>query len=82
MKLWPSDAEIKPKVYNVTDYTALHPLQTYEAANYDPARRKTLDRPSTMDDVIDFIVEFMNSDVSCLLLNSNYCLISCRMWAL
>ena len=51
------------KVYNVTDYAPLHPKICYPAAAYDPARKKLVDRPSTIEDVIDFVVDFMDSDV-------------------
>lgn len=64
----------------MTDYTALHPSQIHEAADYDPARRKTLDKPSTMDDVIDFVLDFMNSDVSCMPFHLSCYQYFCRMW--
>ena len=31
--------------------------------SYDPAVRKVLERPSTMDDVAEFVMEYINSDV-------------------
>lgn len=37
--------------------------RTHAPGTYDPAKRKYLDRPSTMDDVADFIMEYINSDV-------------------
>ncbi|KAH8120135.1 RdRP-domain-containing protein [Phellopilus nigrolimitatus] len=49
-------------VYNITTYKPLFPRQTCEAASYSTAKRKELDRPSTMNDVIDFIVEYINAD--------------------
>jgi RNA-dependent RNA polymerase len=42
---------------------AFMPKKTYSPAPYTPATRKVLDRPSTMDDVADFFVEYINSDV-------------------
>jgi RNA-dependent RNA polymerase len=38
------------------------------AAEYTPAVRKELTRPSTMSDVADFVVDFINSDVSAIFL--------------
>jgi RNA-dependent RNA polymerase len=42
----------------------LLPERTFPPANYDPAKRKCLDRPSTMQDVADFVTEYITSDVS------------------
>jgi hypothetical protein len=50
--------------YNVTDFQDLHPPQNYPPAAYTPAPKKLLDRPSTMDDVADFVADYINSDVS------------------
>jgi hypothetical protein len=49
--------------YNVTSLTDLHPSQNFPPAAYEPALRKTLTRPSTMDDVADFVADYINSDV-------------------
>jgi RNA-dependent RNA polymerase len=50
--------------YNVTPFIDLHPPQNYPPAAYEPAQRKTLTRRSTMDDVADFVADYINSDVS------------------
>ncbi|KDQ63790.1 hypothetical protein JAAARDRAFT_120957 [Jaapia argillacea MUCL 33604] len=50
-------------VYNVTTFPSLLAKATYEAASYDPAPKKLLDRHSTMEDVADFVVDYINSDV-------------------
>ena len=42
----------------------LLPTRTYPPANYNPAKKKLLDRPSTMEDVADFVTEYLTSDVS------------------
>ncbi len=42
----------------------LLPTRTYAPANYNPAKRKLLDRPSTMQDVAEFVTEYITSDVS------------------
>jgi len=49
--------------YNVTWFKDLHPQQNYHPAAYDPAPKKLLDRPSTMDDVADFVVDYISSDI-------------------
>ncbi|KAN0128358.1 RNA dependent RNA polymerase domain containing protein [Lactarius tabidus] len=49
--------------YNVTWLEDLHPRQNLTPAAYDPAPRKQLDRPSTMDDVGDFVVDYISSDI-------------------
>ncbi|KAI5122595.1 hypothetical protein M0805_004810 [Coniferiporia weirii] len=49
-------------LYNVTVCKELLPKETREAASYEPAKRKELNRPSTMADVIDFVVDYMNAD--------------------
>jgi hypothetical protein len=41
----------------------LHPQHCHPPAMYEPAKRKQLDRPSTVDDLADFVVEYINSDV-------------------
>ena len=40
------------------------PNETYVAAEYNPARRKTLKRPAQWQDIIDFVAEYIYSDVS------------------
>ncbi|KAI0033371.1 RNA-directed RNA polymerase 2 [Vararia minispora EC-137] len=39
------------------------PQSIYRPATYEPAEKKMLDRPATMRDVADFIVDYINSDV-------------------
>ncbi|KAI0704900.1 RdRP-domain-containing protein [Cytidiella melzeri] len=48
--------------YRVTMLKSLLPTRTYPPASYDPAKRKLLDRPSTMQDVADFVTEYITSD--------------------
>ncbi|KAI0348632.1 RdRP-domain-containing protein [Trametopsis cervina] len=48
--------------YRVTMLEFLLPKRTFSPANYDPAKRKMLDRPSTMEDVADFVTEYITSD--------------------
>ncbi|KAG6813071.1 hypothetical protein H0H92_014130 [Tricholoma furcatifolium] len=38
-------------------------LKTQKPATYAPAQKKLLDRPSTMNDVAEFVMEYINSDV-------------------
>lgn len=51
-------------VYNVTFLKDLYPSQNFPPAKYDPAPRKLLEQPSTMDDVADFVADYISSDVS------------------
>ncbi|KAF7791939.1 hypothetical protein EIP86_002965 [Pleurotus ostreatoroseus] len=48
--------------YRVTMIESLMPTRTFAPADYTPAPKKTLDRPSTMQDVADFVVDYINSD--------------------
>lgn len=50
-------------LYNVTEFVPLHPSKLYEAAAYPPADRLELNRPSTMEDVADFVVDYINNNV-------------------
>ncbi len=50
-------------VYNVTEFEKLFPKHQYAAAAYTAATRKELDRLSTIDDVADFVVDYIVSDV-------------------
>ncbi|KAH9025081.1 RdRP-domain-containing protein [Lactarius hengduanensis] len=49
--------------YNVTFFKDLHPPQNHPPGAYDPAPKKLLDRPSTMVDVADFVVDYISSDI-------------------
>ncbi|KAH9025869.1 RdRP-domain-containing protein [Lactarius pseudohatsudake] len=49
--------------YNVTFFKDLHPPLNHPPGAYDPAPKKFLDRPSTMDDVADFVVDYISSDI-------------------
>ena len=51
-------------LYNVTTRRDLLPHTTYAPASYDPATKKLLDCECTMDDVADFVAEYISSDVS------------------
>ncbi|KAJ7783448.1 RNA-directed RNA polymerase 2, partial [Mycena maculata] len=39
------------------------PERTYRPAEYTPAPKKLIDHPSTMKDVAEFVIEYINSDV-------------------
>ncbi|VDB94249.1 unnamed protein product [Peniophora sp. CBMAI 1063] len=41
----------------------LRPRRLHEPASYTPVQKKMLNRPSTMNDVADFVVDYINSDV-------------------
>lgn len=40
--------------------------EVYPPGEYTPAPKKMLDRPSTMEDVAEFVMEYITSDVSFL----------------
>ncbi|KAF6766302.1 RNA-directed RNA polymerase 2 [Ephemerocybe angulata] len=55
-------------VYNIIplnnpELAAFEPAKTHEAAKYAPAKRKVLDRKSTMRDVAEFVMDYIVSDV-------------------
>lgn len=53
-------------VYNLiplNDLPEFRPTKSSPPASYTPSERNILDRPSTMADVSDFVMEYINSDV-------------------
>lgn len=53
-------------VYNLISlkkYPEFTPSRKHDPAIYPPAERKLVDHPSTMEDVADFVMEYINSDV-------------------
>jgi len=51
-------------VYNVTPMKELHPPECNQVpAEYIPATKKLLPQPSTMEDVADFVADYINNDV-------------------
>jgi len=63
-------------VYNLIPLDELpefEPLRLSPPADYDPAPKKLLDRPSTMVDVAEFVMEYINSDVSFFVLFLQFC---------
>ncbi|PCH36046.1 hypothetical protein WOLCODRAFT_91813 [Wolfiporia cocos MD-104 SS10] len=55
--------------YNVTTATTLIPPYTYEPAAYDSAQKKLVNHESTMEDVADFIAEYITSDTVGIIAN-------------
>ncbi|EEB88688.1 hypothetical protein MPER_13331, partial [Moniliophthora perniciosa FA553] len=52
-------------VYNLIPLSVLTeftPANTYQPAEYKKAEKKMLNRPSTMADVAEFVMEYINSD--------------------
>ncbi|KAH9946766.1 RNA dependent RNA polymerase-domain-containing protein [Amylocystis lapponica] len=49
-------------VYNLTTMESMLPPRSYHAASYTPAKRKEVPYPSTMDDVAEFVAEYISSD--------------------
>lgn len=54
-------------LYSVICDSALLPTEHQEPAEYPPVGTRKLDRDSTIEDVCDFIVEYIDSDVLGLL---------------
>ncbi|CAK5265089.1 unnamed protein product [Mycena citricolor] len=54
-------------LFSVISYSQLLPTSTDDAASYADGSTLTLDRDSTVDDICDFVVEYINSDVLGLL---------------
>jgi D-aminopeptidase len=57
-------------VYNLiplVEFPQFKPTRIYTPAKYNPVLKKLLDHPSTMADVAEFVMEYINSDVSCRL---------------
>ena len=51
-------------LYNVTTRSALIPRRTYAPAAYDPVPRHVIDVESTMEDVAEFVADYIYNDVS------------------
>ncbi|KAG6878981.1 hypothetical protein C0992_006116 [Termitomyces sp. T32_za158] len=49
--------------FSVILYEPLLPSDAEDAANYEHAETRTIERDSTVEDICDFIVEYINSDV-------------------
>ncbi|CAL1696034.1 unnamed protein product [Somion occarium] len=49
-------------IYCCTMLESLMPTRTYAPAQYSPAEKVLLDRPSTMEDVANFVTEYIYSD--------------------
>ena len=68
--------------YNITSLLDLPVRRTYPAAAYTDAPKKVLDRKCTMDDVADFVVDYINSDVSVFFTGVYHQPIFRRFWVL
>ncbi len=58
-----SSRTLQGDVYCVTNLEQLLPPRCYEPAAYAPTERKVLNRRSTMQDVADFVTEYLSNDV-------------------
>ena len=50
-------------LYSIIKYSPLLPTEHAEPGSYEPVGTRTLDRDATVEDICDFIVEYINSDV-------------------
>ena len=50
-------------LYSIIKYGPLLPTELKEAASYVGPKPELLDRDSTIEDICDFVVEYLNSDL-------------------
>ena len=50
-------------MFSVICHEPLLPTTFEDAANYEPAETYKIERDSTVEDICDFVVEYINSDV-------------------
>ena len=50
-------------MYSVITDGSLLPTEYIQPANYEGVGTRTLEREATIDDICDFVVEYINSDV-------------------
>lgn len=50
-------------LYEIIQYPPLILPDHYDPASYPPGKPFTIEHPSTIDDVCNFVVEYINSDV-------------------
>jgi RNA-dependent RNA polymerase len=50
-------------MFSVICHKPLLPTTFEDAASYEPCKAKEIDRDSTVEDICDFVVEYINSDV-------------------
>lgn len=58
-----SGSDLDGDEYDLIPLRELHPPCTVDPGSYPPAPKKLLDRPATIDDIADFVVDFINSDM-------------------
>ena len=54
---------VRSDLYSIIKYSPLLPTEHAEPGSYEPVGTRTLDRDATVEDICDFIVEYINSDV-------------------
>jgi RNA-dependent RNA polymerase len=50
-------------MFSVICYDPLLPIIVEDPASYAPCKAKEIDRDSTVEDICDFVVEYINLDV-------------------
>lgn len=58
-----SGSDLDGDEYDLLIFPGLHPPRIYEPGEYPAAPKKTLQRDSTIKDVADFVVDFINNDM-------------------
>jgi hypothetical protein len=65
-------------LYNVVTLPNLHPPRTHTPGEYKPVQRVELNRPCTIIDIADFVVDYINSDVLGLIASQHLMLADTR----
>ena len=68
-----SGSDLDGDEYDLIKLSSMFPTRIMEPGSYPPARRKTLERDSTIDDVADFVVDFINNDMFVHLIPYDMC---------
>ena len=66
--------------YNIASLLDLPIRRTFPAAAYTEAKKKLLDRRCTMDDVAEFVTDYINADVRAFFTEVCYRLTFHRCW--
>lgn len=57
-----SGSDLDGDEYDLVALKSLHPPSVYNPGKYDSVPRRMLDQACTIEDVADFVVDFINND--------------------